>query len=474
MFSHINFWVVTGYAFSVSGFVMAAILFSNMRSSPTNPGTTVAWLLGMIFLPVVTVPLYLVIGGARLRKTKKRKARLTFNAQLTVPNPPDNAGTMDALFALKDAPPATGGNHVETLFDGVQVYERLMALIDGATESISFTTFILSKDDVAKAFVDALARRAKEGIKVKLLVDALGSFWSKGSFLDPLREAGGEVADFMPILPTRRKAAANFRMHRKMYIFDEKEAIIGGKNISREYMGPTPEASRWVDSSLYLRGPAMCNLVEIFAQDWAFATGASQKDVARCADMTKYQPQGDVSVQTVASGPDADNEPFYDVMLTALLNCKQRVWVVTPYFVPDETILKMLCILAKLGRDVRLVVPKSSDAKLPDLARRYPMRELFRAGGKIFLYTPTVLHAKLLLIDDDLVTIGSPNMDMRSFYLNFELALFIYEPNVVNDVEKFVEGLMPDSFPYTRYHGRVRGIITEAMENFARILSPLI
>lgn len=467
-------WVIAGYALSVLGFIMAILLFSKMRSQQVHPGSTLAWLLGMVFMPYIAIPLYLAFGGNKLKRVRRAKSSLSHKEFKGDTFPPPNSAAQDAIFALKDAPPATTGNSMEFITDGVDTYNRLMEHIEKAEKSINFIVFIITKDAVSDALIDALARRARQGIKVRLLVDSLGCFWTKGSYLDPLRDAGGQIGIFMPVAPLRRRSAANFRMHRKMFLFDEKYAFVSGKNMGAQYLGPHPDTKRWLDSTLYIRGPAVCNLGEIFAADWSFATGEEEEHVNECRSFEEFEHFGTTPLQVVASGPDAPNEPFYEVLLTAMFHAKRRIWIVTPYFVPDETILRILCILAKLGRDVRLVVPQSSDLILPDLARRYPMRELFKAGAKIYLYQPTILHAKLFLIDDDVASVGSPNMDMRSLYLNFEIATFIYTRPEIEQVDDFIKSILPHCILYTRYHGRVRGILTETMENVARLLSPLI
>ncbi len=468
--------LVLGHLMTVLGVGMALVLFRRVRLEGRTPGGTLAWVLGMIFIPYIAIPLYLMMGGRKFRRMADRKDSLVLsneNSDLDTEHLSELAKSM--VQGTQSSPPVSLGNRVGMLADGLDDYRKLMELIEGAKESIHITTFILSKDDVGRRIIEALARKAAQGVKVRLLLDALGSFRSGGSFVDPLREAGGKVGKFMPMLPFHRRWSANLRNHRKMYIFDERLAIIGGRNLGEEYMGPKEDARRWSDFAVTVEGPAVFTLNEVFAADWSFATDEPRDEILSRKSASEFSAGGDVTVQTVASGPDVPSDMFYEVLVSAIFQAKKRVWVVTPYFVPDETLLRILMILAHLGRDVRLIVPYTSNQVLVDLARRYALRELANAGGKVLMYGPKMLHTKLLLIDDEIASVGSANMDMRSLYLNYEIALFMYDAKVAREIELHILDLIENSRLFTRgERRRVRGIITESLENLGHILSPLL
>lgn len=462
-------WLVGGNVMSILGFLAALVLLGRVRQRRTHPGTTLAWILGLLFVPVFTLPLYLSFGGRRLIRRAARKEKLHLLRPLGVEGFRPVGPVQTALFSLQTAPPATAGNCVELLTSGEGVFGRLVERIRSARRSIHFATFILTNDETGAAILRELAARARDGVQVRLLIDGMGSFWLGRRALRELEAAGGEVAVFLPVLPFRRKWAANHRLHRKLYLFDGHEAIVGGHNLASEYLGPTFSEARWGDTAFLVEGPSVVAMEEMFAADWAFACGRELEPPAE----TPPPENGSQIVQVVASGPDAESDAFQDVLLTAMTHAQQRLWVVTPYFVPDDTVLRLLCLMARLGRDVRLIVPARSNHLLADLARRAAVRELLASGAKVLLYKPRMLHAKMLLIDDAVASVGSTNMDMRSFFLNFEVALFVYTPGAVDAVARHIETLQRDAEPLVRKPIE-RNVLVETAENVAQLLSPLI
>lgn len=464
-----QFLLVGGNVMSVLGFLAALVLLSRVRSRPAHPGTTLAWLLGLLFVPVVAIPLYLSFGGRRLVRRAARKEKLGLQRPPLVENFTPSDPVQVALFSLKNAPPASGSNDIELLTNGELVFERLVQCIRRARRTIHFATFILNDDETGKALIAELAAKAREGLEVRVLLDGMGSFWLPEKSLAPLREAGGEVSQFLPVLPFRRKWAANHRLHRKLYLFDGEEAIVGGHNLASEYLGPKPSERRWADAAFHLRGASVNAMESVFLADWAFSTGEEKEPPP---PDTSVRPGYEV-VQVVASGPDAESDSFHDVLLTAMTHAQKRLWIVTPYFVPDDTILRLLCLMARLGRDVRLLVPARSNHLLADMARRAPIRELLASGATVLLYKPRMLHSKVFVIDDSAAAVGSTNMDQRSFFLNFEVALFVYTPRSVNAVAEYVEELGRECEAHVR-RPIERNVIVETAENVAQLLSPLI
>lgn len=465
--------LVIGQLLSVMGIVMALILFHRIREHGRTPSGTIAWVLAMVFIPYVAIPMYLLIGGRKFKRMAGRKRALKVSHHKIDTSQMNEVGkTM--VMNMDKSPPATNGNRLEILPDGVADFKRMMELIASAKKSIHFQTYILSNDEVGQSIIDALTQRAKEGVKVRLLLDAVGCHGTRATMVEKLKAAGGSVGVFMPVFRHQRWAA-NLRNHRKVYIFDETIAIIGGRNIGAEYIGPTPDPKRWMDFAIVMEGPAVHTLNEVFAADWEFATNEPHSEVMTRTVIADYEKKGAVTVQTVASGPDVDHDLFYESLLSAIILAKRRLWIVTPYFIPDETLLRLLAISAHMGRDVRLVIPKSSDYRLIDIARGYAIRQLSDAGGKVLLYQPTMLHTKLFLIDDDVASMGSANMDMRSLYLNYEIAVYAYDKPFAAEVEKYIMNLFEDSVLLSkREKQRMRSFAMEMVENVSYILSPLL
>ena len=405
---------------TIVGFVLALLLVSRVLRQHSRPTTSIAWFLFMVLVPWVGVPAYLVFGGRKVRNRAGRKPDLY--AKSAAPLADNVADDSARRLVACGLPPPRTGNVIELMTDGSLAYERLLALIDSATRSIHLTTFILADDVVGRRIIARLAARARDGIAVRVLVDAVGSLGVRAWRLRELRSAGGEVGVFMPVLPLRRRWSANLRNHRKLAIFDDRVALTGGMNLAKEYMGPADgdQNARWIDSCAEVRGPIIADLVQIFAQDWLFATGHA------IAPMIMSGPVGDVSLQLAPTGPDVAGDPFYDVLTAAIHNARRRIWIVSPYFVPDEGLLRALALQARVGVDVRLVMPRRSNHLVADLARNRLLRELGRSGVRVFLHPVTMIHAKHIVIDDRLAITGSVNMDARSLYLNYELALFAY------------------------------------------------
>ena len=315
--------------------------------------------------------------------------------------------------------------------------------------------------------------RAKEGVKVRLLLDGLGCFLTSGSFCDPLREAGGEVVKFMPVMPLQTPHSANLRNHRKIAIFDHRVAALGGRNLAVEYMGPTPLKRRWRDFGGVIEGPAVRLLDEIFLSDWAFASGQSLADLQKELPADAPAAAGDSEVQIVASGPDVAGDPLYEGILSLVQQAERSVWIVTPYFIPDEVLFRSLLVQARAGIDIRLVVPAKSNHPITDLASRYYLRGLQAAGVKVLFYGPIMNHAKMLLVDGQTALFGSANMDLRSLFLNFEVGAITYSPAEARAIGHWMEEVFAHSKPMPGPRS-VRRLFPTIGEEIARLLAPLL
>lgn len=430
----LDFIVLVGdHLFTVAGFMLAVVLISQLLREPRPSGAAIAWLLAIILLPYAGVPLYLIFAGRKIRRLIRSKAQLYSPEAHGVPKGLHH-GDVERVLSGAGMPPVREGNKVTLHWDGTTAYDELLSLIEGAQHSIHAMTFILGRDEVGRAIVEALARKAREGVKVRLLLDSLGCFYTRGRFVQPLRDAGGEVAIFMPMLPLRRKWSAHLRNHRKIVVVDGEVAMIGGMNLSRMFMGPGKDPERFQDAAVFLRGPAVHDADTIFVSDWAFATD----DFIPPAPIAEPIPGAHADLQVIASGPDVSDDVLLDAFLIAAMNARERIWIATPYLVPDEAILKSLALQARMGRDVRVMVPKHSNHLSADLARGPVIRELLEAGARVYAYPDGMLHSKAMLFDSRVAMTGSPNLDMRSFYYNFESTLLHYSPDEIACVEQWM------------------------------------
>ena len=457
---------------TVVGFLLAVFAIARLMSERKQPGHTFAWLLSFVFIPWLSVPLFLIFGGRKLRRLAAQKARLC----PIVPGAPPSAaaGSFAArVLTLNGACPPVGGNRVEFIASGEDAFHDLERRIRETRHTIHLMTFILSRDAVGKRIVRLLAQRAREGVKVRLLLDSLGCFFSKGRFCDPLRQAGGEVVAFMPMLPVSTRGSANLRNHRKIAIFDHRLASIGGRNLAIEYMGPTPMRRRWRDFGAVVEGPAVALLNEIFLADWAYASG---QPIARLHDeLPAGVPPavGGSELQIVASGPDVPGDPLYEGILSLVQQAERSVWIVTPYFIPDEVLQRSLIVQARAGIDVRVVVPARSNHPVTDLARRHHLRDLHRAGVKVLLYGPGMNHAKAILVDESTAVWGSANMDLRSLFVNFEVAAVTYSEGDARQVGAWMREVFAHSKPMPAPVPRP-GFGTSLAEQVGRLVGPLL
>ena len=462
---------LTAHLLTVAGFLLAIFTVARLLSERRQPGNTFAWLLAIAFVPYIGVPLYLMLGGRKLRRLAARKARLT---PVVPPGPPSAAasGHTARVLMLNGAAPPLGGHRVTFLTTGEQSFVEIEKLILEARDTIHVMTFILARDEVGRRLVELLARRAREGVKVRLLLDSLGSFMSSRGFCDPIRQAGGEVRRFMPVLPLQTRGSANLRNHRKIAVVDHRIAAIGGRNVAREYMGPAPSRRRWRDFGAIIEGPAVSLLNDIFLADWAFAGG---KPPARPPDgpAEPIPPAGDSELQVVASGPDVAGDPLYEGILSLVQQAERSVWIVTPYFIPDEVLFRSLLLKARSGLDVRIIVPARSNHPVTDLARRHYLRELRAAGAQIMLYGPGMNHAKVLLVDEASVLFGSANMDLRSLFVNFEVGVVAYSRSEAAAVAAWMHGVMQQTKPMNE--PRKHRLFFPALgEEIARLLAPML
>lgn len=421
-------------------------------------GYSLLWGPAVIFCPLISATLLLLFGGRKHQALARAKQRVNTVAR-----------------ALATTPPTTG-NQFRLLGDrqGGDTLESLCAEIKAAKIRIHLSTYIFSPDAVGREIMALLVKRAQEGIQVRLLVDAVGSWGTPLRLGQKLVAAGGHIARFNPVLPLQGKGSANWRNHRKIAVFDGQIAIIGGQNIGLQYMGRQPSNRRFRDCSFHLEGPAATAIERIFIADWCQATNCDPS-VFKTILQTQAQAAGAAEIEVIAAGPDCTNDPLLEKYGELMTTAQTSLTVVTPYFVPDQALFQLLLTAAQKGRRVRVIVPRRSDHRLLDFARRWYLRQLKEAGAEILFFKPDVLHAKLLIVDDTQVVIGSANLDMRSLFLNYEIAAVVRDPAALQATLAFVESLVPESSPYSEdLYRRSRTWQGRAWEALSKALAPLL
>ena len=477
-----------------------------------EPSSTAAWILALVFLPGVGAFLFLMFGRERVRLPVqwKRDADRALAMALAVRQrsanvlltPPPSVRPVLAdvdrdLFrvatALTGAEPSEG-NSVELLVDGEETYRALGEAIDRARRRVWAEYYLVRGDATADWFRDRLVAAARRGVEVKLLVDGYGSFWLKQRWLSSLRKAGVEVVFFLPARLVFLQPM-NLRNHRKIVVVDGEVAFTGGINIGDEYRGLL---GPWRDTHLALRGPSVAPLEAIFVQDWHFATRrdpSSHAEAHRAAgealgegeaggeaeaqaalDVVAARPDGDAHVAIIRSGPDVTGparEAIHRVFFSAITLAQRRVLITTPYFIPDRSMLIALQAAALRGVDVRLLFPSRSNHRVVFQAGRSFYEDLLEAGVGIHEYGPGMIHAKTMVVDGRVALVGSANMDMRSFRLNFEVHTVIGGGTTAARLERCFQDDLRLSRRIDLDEFRRRSRLARLGEGAARLLSPL-
>jgi cardiolipin synthase len=443
--------------------------------------STIAWLLALVFLPIIGIVLYRLIGPLRLERRKRRRSlskRIVDEgtrglAQLATIAAGHHQLAMVSI-GLGGAPPMRAGS-AKIYVDGASAYDDILAAVAAATHHIHIEYYIWEPDTIGTRLRDLLVERARAGVKVRVLLDGTGTKLSR-AFLRPLRDAGVAVAIFNPVrLRTLRSRRADFRSHRKIVICDGHIGFTGGMNIADAHSAKLADPY-WRDTHLRLTGPAVWPLQRLFFEDWYFA--AEELLAVTTSTVPPPVDDGDRSddelVQIVASGPDDTTFAIHKVFFTAINDARKRVWLTTPYFVPDDALFTALFTAALRGLDVRVLVPKRGDSRLVDLAARSYFPELLAAHVRVYEYEPRFIHAKTMVCDDDIAIVGTANFDNRSFRLDFELIAVLYGPAANRRLDQAFEDDLRDSREIHAHELKRLPFFHQLGIAAARLMSPLL
>jgi cardiolipin synthase A/B len=419
--------------------VLASLLIyavsSHTGGQRRHPSAAIAWVLTIALLPYIGLPLYLLLGQ---RKFARPARRLTALSHL-----PDNSLQQCALATLDGMglPPPAFNRQIRFHQGGQAAWDELEALIESAQVQLDICTFVLGHDALGDRLVGLLAERAAAGVRVRLLLDAFGSWRTSRAYVRRLRAAGAQVQWFMPLLHNPLRGRVNLRNHRKLAIADSQRLWTGGRNLAAEYFTHDGKAPPWIDLSCSIDGPLAAQALDLFNSHWLF--GRAHKGNGQAAEPVRDGAPppiaADHRAQLVPSGPDQAEDTFYGLLLTTLFRAQHRVVAVTPYFVPDDSLLTALCLAARRGVQVELIVPARSNHRLADIARARALRDLVAAGGRVRL-SPGMVHAKAIVVDDALAFCGSLNLDARSLFLNFELMVAFYAEPDIAAVTQWIDG----------------------------------
>jgi len=446
------------------GFILGLLIIGRMLNEKRNPSNIFAWALAVLLIPWIGVPLYFLFGGRKSRGLVERKRRVMEGSRyLAGENVPE-----EQLKQMRK----TSGNRCDLLPDAPSTFGALLRGIEESRECIHVMTYILSKDEAGIPVVEALREKAAQGVEVRLLLDAFGFLGSGGEWIEDLKAAGAEVARFMPLLPLHSHSSANLRNHRKLAIFDHRKAITGGQNIDRRFMGPEVTEDTFRDFSIEVEGPVVRHLNFIFLNDWLFASGQKPERFREIFTLD-LPAAGTRTLEVIESGPEVPTDPLYERMVEMVQDCRKVLTIVTPYFVPDEVLFRSLVVKARSGRRVRIILPRHSNQRLVDVARFHYLRQLSTAGVEILFYLPGMLHAKLLMVDNETALSGSANFDMRSLFVNFEMGIVHEDPADLAAFAEWVKEIERECQPMGKAsisQGKSRRLV----EDFAHLVGPLL
>ncbi|WP_295522814.1 cardiolipin synthase [uncultured Pseudacidovorax sp.] len=470
----------TGLSLAWSAYIAVLSVWIVMQKRA--PVSTMSWILSLALLPYLGFFVYYFLGPQRLAKQRLKRLRSRVMAQA----PADMALLREAA---EDAPPAlhqlatlglaacglpvSSAQSVQLLSGGAATFDAIFAAIRAAQDHVHLEYYIFEPDRIGNALRDLLIERARAGVQVRLLIDALGAKRVGRRFLAPLREAGAQVVFFHDTRIGRRlRPVTNYRTHRKIVVCDGVVGFTGGVNITDEEDRRTrPDA--YHDVHLRIEGSAVRWLQTTFLEDWVYATGEPLHGIGSL--MARLMPPvdaGPVAVQIVTSGPDTPPEAIHRMHVEAIHAATERAWLTTPYFVPSEPALMALTNAALRGVDVRVLVPRRSDSLVVSAAARSYYDELLAAGVKVWEYKARMLHSKTLVVDEHCAMIGTANFDNRSFLLNFEVMAVVYGPALAGPLAMQFETDLQSASPVRT--NRHRSFWLRLGEAVARLFSPLL
>lgn len=449
-----------------------------------NPSSTLAWILVLALLPVVGLIFYFLFGQNYFRRRKYDKKaeqdhetfeRIDSNGLVAAGEIQSFTSEHQRLMRLSQKiarTPFSLATRTRILTNGDETFSSLLKELKKATHHIHMEYYIYRADDIGREIQQTLIEKAKAGVEVRFMYDAVGSIGLSKSFLKEMMEAGIEIGIYGAVRFLALSSRVNYRNHRKIVVIDGNTAFMGGLNVGDEYLSRSKTYGFWRDTHMLVKGEAVRSLQIIFLQDWKYVTGQTIMGQEYLSPELERGCSG--AVQIIPNGPDNEIHSLKNIIFSMIVSAKRSVWLATPYFIPDDDILTALQTAAISGLDVRVLFPAKPDKWLPFLASHSYFPSLLESGVKIYEYEKGFLHSKLLIADGEVATVGTANMDMRSFHLNFEVnALLVGTDSISKIVSDFERDLLStkrielDQF-------RQKKIIVRFMESAARLMSPLL
>lgn len=464
-------------------FLAFVIIFLSRK----NSSTTWAWVLVLMFIPVLGFILYLFLGQDARRikiftkKADEDKRKLKVHIQELLSressdiNHPAIAryGDLIRLHLKNSNSVFTQNNQIKILKNGQEKFDALIKALKSAHHHIHMEYYIIRDDEIGREVRDILAAKAREGVEVRLLYDGMGCIALPKSYTRPIIDAGGEVAVFFPPFLPHINIRVNYRNHRKITVIDGKTAFIGGLNLGDEYLGKSPKYGFWRDTHFMVEGNSVDFLQLNFIADWEFASDT--KLALNKAYFPEKEPIGDRGVQIVSSGPDSQWDSIRQGYFKMISNAEKSIYIQTAYFVPDDSLMEALKTAALSGVDVRIMIPGKRDHPFVHWASTSYLSELLASGVKAYIYDYNrFMHVKAVIVDGRVASVGSANFDLRSFIYNFEINAVLYDEKSAAELLQHFEEDMKHCIELTRELYDRRSFLVRFKESVSRLISPLL
>ncbi len=482
---------VGGYRWMLDHLFLINIVFSLLIIffQRRNPTTVWAWLLLLYFIPGLGFILYLILGQNfrkdRMFKMKeiegeikyavRRQEESIYRKKLKLRDPELERFKRLILYNLNEGEAVlTDNNDIRIFTDGREKFQALLSEMDHARNYIHVQYYIIRNDELWKEIEEVLARKARQGVEVRVLFDSMGCRGMHRSDWARMERAGIQVAEFFPALLGKLQLRVNYRNHRKIAVIDGRIGFVGGFNVGREYLGKNKKFGYWRDTHICIEGSAVTSLAVRFVLDWNYAARENLFLEDRLFEIPTYVRGGRDPVQIISSGPDSSSQEIRDNYMRLIHMARKNIYIQTPYFIPDNDIRDALVIAAKSGIDVRIMIPCKPDHPFVYWATYSYIGEMIEAGARCYTYDNGFLHAKCMCVDGLVTCMGTANMDIRSFSLNFEVNAVVYSARTTERLMEAFENDITRSTLVTRKNYEQRDLAVRVKEPFCTLLSPVL
>jgi cardiolipin synthase len=473
VFAEITYWLFNAlYIYAVSMTIIVLMLENR------NPIKSIAWIITIISLPVVGLILYALFGrdfrkGNTVKKANKAYAEALkdIDEKFDQGNPVEGYENLSQLIYNLCNEKIYSNTYIKPFTDGVALYESIFSDIESAKETIFAEYYIIENDKISKRFIETFIKKANEGVKVKIVVDAVGSWKVKNKTKQRLADAGIEYHEFLPVSLPFFGRKINYRNHRKILLIDNEIGYIGGMNVADRYIEGKKSIGKWRDTHIKVIGDGIQGLAKVFRRDYHFVS--RQLTSISTKKSSKVDGGTPCNMQTVFSGPDMEYRAIMQTYLRIIMQSKKYVYIESPYFMPNEAVRSALVTAAKSGVEIKIIIPLFSDDRIVLMSTYSYVKDLASAGIHFYFYKAGFIHSKLIISDDQIVSVGSANMDFRSLEHNFETNVILYGDETAAIFRNIFERDMADSESFDMKRWKSRPFSMRIKESIARLFSPV-